>query len=93
MKKLLFITLLVGLTSCNNNYVITETPTSYCIDSVQYHGVGHDNIMQISPYWKLHLDEPNVWIRSNVKYSKGDSIVVNVRKVKNYSPDWYNYTH
>lgn len=83
MKKLLFIILLLGLTSCNNNYIITETPTSYYIDSVQYHGIGHDNTLQVSPYWKLHLKEPDMWIRSNVNYSKGDSVVVNVRKIKN----------
>ena len=83
MKYFIYFLMLVGITSCTNDYVITETPTSYYIDSVQYHGVGHDNTLQVSPYWKLHLQEPNVWIRSNVKYSKGDSVVVNVRKIKN----------
>ena len=82
MKYLIYFLMLVGFASCTNEYTITETPTSYYIDSVQYHGVGYDNTLQVSPYWKLHLQEPNVWIHSNEKYSKDDSIVVNVRKIK-----------
>jgi len=73
--------MLVGVTSCNSNLnvKIIETPTKFTIDSVQYHGVGHDNTLQVNPYWKLHLREPDMWIRSNSKYEKGDTITVRVR--------------
>jgi hypothetical protein len=79
MKQLLFLLTLIGFTSCNSKYTITETPRDCVIDSVQYHGVGSDNTLQISPYWKLHLTEPNIWIRSNSKYKKGDTITIRVR--------------
>ena len=41
----------------------TEFKTSQktcTIDSVEYHGMGHDNTLQIDPYWKIHLKEPNM---------------------------------
>jgi hypothetical protein len=79
MKQLLFLLTLIGFTSCNSKYTITETPTDCVIDSVQYHGVGSDNTLQVSPYWKLHLVEPDIWIRSNSKYKKGDTITIRVR--------------
>jgi hypothetical protein len=79
MKQLLFLLTLIGFTSCNSKYTITETPTDCVIDSVQYHGVGSDNTLQVSPYWKLHLVEPDIWIRSNSKYKKGDTITISVR--------------
>ena len=94
MKQLLFLLILIGFTSCDSNVKITETPTQFTIDSVQYHGVGSDHTLQVSPYWKLHLVEPDMWIRSNFKYEKGDTITVRVRTaIKNPTPDWYNYTH
>jgi hypothetical protein len=79
MKQLLFLLTLIGFTSCNSKYTITETPTDCVIDSVQYHGVGSDNTLQVSPYWKLHLVEPDIWIRSNSKYKKGDTITIRFR--------------
>lgn len=73
--------IVTGLVSCdsNLNVKIVETPTQFTIDSVQYHGIGHDNTLQVSPYWKLHLREPDMWIRSNSKYENGDTITVRVR--------------
>ena len=79
MKQLLFLLTLIGFTSCDSNVKIIETPTQFTIDSVQYHGVGSDNTLQVSPYWKLHLTEPDIWIRSNSKYEKGDTITIRVR--------------
>ena len=81
MKYLVYLLILVGIVSCNSNLnvKIVETPTQFTIDSVQYHGIGHDNTLQVNPYWKLHLREPDMWIRSNSKYKKGDTIVVHVR--------------
>jgi hypothetical protein len=83
MKKLLLILMFIvtGIVSCdsNLNVKIIEVPTQFTIDSVQYHGVGSDNTLQVSPYWKLHLTEPDMWIRSNSKYEKGDTITIRVR--------------
>jgi hypothetical protein len=79
MKYFIYFLMLVGITSCDSKYTITEKPTDYVIDSVQYHGVGSDNTLQVSPYWKLHLKEPDMWIRSNSKYENGDTITVRVR--------------
>lgn len=81
MKYFIYFLMLVGITSCNSNLnvKIIEVPTQFTIDSVQYHGIGHDNTLQVSPYWKLHLREPDMWIRSNSNYKKGDTIVVRVR--------------
>ena len=80
MKKILILIFIVtGIVSCDSNVKIIETPTQFTIDSVQYHGVGSDHTLQVSPYWKLHLVEPDMWIRSNSKYEKGDKITVRVR--------------
>jgi hypothetical protein len=81
MKYFIYFLILVGITSCNSNLnvKIIEVPTQFTIDSVQYHGIGSDNTLQVSPYWKLHLREPDMWIRSNSNYKKGDTIVVRVR--------------
>ena len=80
MKKILILIFIVtGIVSCDSNVKIIETPTQFTIDSVQYHGVGSDHTLQVSPYWKLHLVEPDIWIRSNSKYEKGDKITVRVR--------------
>ena len=79
MKQLLFLLTLIGFTSCDSNVKIIEVPTQFTIDSVQYHGIGSDNTLQVSPYWKLHLREPDMWIRSNSNYENGDTITVRVR--------------
>ena len=81
MKYFIYFLILVGITSCNSNLnvKIIEVPAQFTIDSVQYHGVGSDNTLQVSPYWKLHLTEPDMWIRSNSKYEKGDTITIRVR--------------
>ena len=63
----------------------TEFKTSQktiTIDSVEYHGMGHDNTLQIDPYWKIHLKEPNMWSRTHFKYIKGDSIDIYVKQLK-----------
>ena len=86
--------MLIGITSCDSKYTINETPTQFTIDSIQYHGVGSDNTLQVSPYWKLHLKEPDIWIRSNSKYENGDKITVRVlTALKNTNPEWYKYNH
>ena len=62
MKYFIYFLMLIGITSCDSKYTITEKPTDCVIDSVQYHGVGSDNTLQVSPYWKLHLKEPDMWM-------------------------------
>jgi len=81
MKHLFFILSLTIFVACNDRVNITETKTYYTIDSVQYHGIGQDNTLQTSPYWKLHLKKSNTWIFSKLNYEKNDTIVVIVRKV------------
>jgi hypothetical protein len=93
MKQLLFLLILIGFTSCSSNVKVNEKQTTFTIDSVEYHGTGHDNTLQIDPYWKLHLKECNMWTRSHFRYDKGDTIVVSVRKIEKPTAKWYNYTH
>jgi hypothetical protein len=78
MKNLLYILILCGLTSCIDNTKFIDTPVKCEIDSVEYHGIGQDNTLQTTPYWKVRLKKEKVWIRTStgVKYSKGDSIIV-----------------
>jgi len=77
MKNLFYILMLVGLTSCLNNTKFIDTPVKCEIDSVEYHGIGHDNTLQTTPYWKVRLKNEKIWVRiSTGEYSKGDSIVV-----------------
>ena len=93
MKYFLFLLTLIGFVSCDSKVKMTEKQTPFTIDSVEYHGVGHDNTLQVSPYYKLHLKEADAWVRSNFKYFKGDTIVVSVRKIENPTPEWYKYNH
>ena len=84
MKFLPYILILCGLTSCLNDTKFIDTPVKCEIDSVEYHGVGHDNTLQSSPYWKLHLKKENIWVRSStgIEYTKGDSITIIYRTIK-----------
>jgi hypothetical protein len=86
MKNILLILVLTTfLTSCDNNYTVVEKEVTYVVDSVDYHQIGEDNTLQTTPYWKLYLKEPDMWIRSNSKYENGDTITVRVlTAIKNY---------
>jgi hypothetical protein len=61
---------------------LKTTQKTCTIDSVEYHGMGHDNISQIDPYWKIHLKELNMWSRTHFNYTKGDSIDIYVKQLK-----------
>jgi hypothetical protein len=71
------------MTSCMNNQKVIDIPTQYLIDSISYHPPSLDNTLQVSPYWKIHLNGTDVWIKSNIgyKYKKGDTITVIVRQM------------
>lgn len=73
--------MLVWLTSCVNSNETVQVPC--VVDSVQHIGIGHDNTLQVSPYWKIHLKENNIWMKSNVKHTKGDTIIIDIIKIKN----------
>ena len=84
MKNLFYLLILLGLTSCLNNTKFIDTPVKCEIDSIEYHGIGHDNTLQSTPYWKVHLKKENIWIRTSMghEYSKGDSITIIYRTIK-----------
>ncbi len=83
MKKFTLILFLgVIFMSCKYKSTFTDTKIKCVIDSVEYHGVGHDNTLQTTPYWKLYLREPKMKITSYRCYDKGDTIEVIERKIK-----------
>jgi len=83
MKQFIFVCLVsFVLVSCSNNTRYDEIKLKYVIDSVEYHPIGHDNTLQTSPYWKLHINDGKNKIVSRQPYEKGDSIEVIVRKIK-----------
>ena len=53
---------------------VKENSKSFAIDSVDYHGPGKDNTLQVSPYWKCHLKGTNVWVRVTENREVGDSL-------------------
>lgn len=82
MKKItLGIFLGLILMSCKYKDNHTDTKVKCVIDSVEYHGVGYDNTLQLTPYWKLYLKEPQLKIRSYKPYDKGDTIYIIKRKI------------
>ena len=94
--KYLFVILLIGFLIAIIAVPKSEIKTTQkicTIDSVEFHGMGHDNTLQIDPYYKIHLKEYNMWTRTHFKYKVGDSIVISVRAIKNPNPEWYKYTH
>ena len=81
MKKsinLLFV--LVGLTSCYVKNDFTETELKCVVDSAEYHGIGQDNTLQTTPYWRVHLKEKNMWMRTQSPTNVGDSVTIILRK-------------
>jgi len=53
------------------------------VDSVDYHGVGHDNTLQVEPYWKVWTSNPRLVVRSRHPVEVGDSITVIIQNLKN----------
>lgn len=79
---ILTLTLSLVFMSCKYKTTYVDTKIKCVIDSVEYHGVGQDNTMQTTPYWKLYLREPKTKITSYRCYEKGDTIEVIQRQIK-----------
>ena len=58
---------------------VKENSKSFAIDSVDYHGPGKDNTLQVSPYWKCHLKGTNVWVRVTENREVGDSLAMIIK--------------
>ena len=61
---------------------VIENSKSFAIDSVDYHGPGKDNTLQVSPYWKCHLKGTNIWVHVNENREVGDSLAMIVKTFK-----------
>ena len=60
MKKSINLLLVLGLiSSCTMKPDVLETKMKLVVDSVEYHGIGQDNSLQTTPYWRIHLKEKN----------------------------------
>jgi hypothetical protein len=82
MKNILLIlTLLMFLTSCDNNHTIVEKEVDYIVDSVVFHQIGQDNTLQTTPYWKLYLRGEKVSITSYRRFEIGDTIKTITKKI------------
>lgn len=83
MKNLTIVFFLgVLLMSCKYKTNYIDSKIKCVIDSVEYHGIGHDNTLQTTPYWKVYLKEPKTRITTYRSYEKGDTIEIIERKIK-----------
>jgi hypothetical protein len=83
MKNLIFVIFLgLILMSCKYKTQYSDTKIPCVVDSVEYHGIGCDNTLQTTPYWKLYLKNPEIKITSYRSYEKGDTVYVIERKIK-----------
>jgi hypothetical protein len=66
---------------------IYSTYKKYEADSVEYRGPGHDNTLQVTPYWKIHLKGTDIWLTSYYRIEVNDTVEVIekrlIEKVKN----------
>ncbi len=68
------------LSACNIKPDYVETKMDFVVDSVEYHGIGQDNSLQTTPYWKVHLKESEIWLRMSNPTQVGDSVTILLRK-------------
>ncbi len=68
------------LSACNIKPDYVETKMEFVVDSVEYHGIGQDNSLQTTPYWKVHLKESEIWLRMSNPTQVGDSVTLLLRK-------------
>ena len=68
------------LSACNIKPDYVETKMEFVVDSVEYHGIGQDNSLQTTPYWRVHLKESEIWLRMSNPTQVGDSVTVLLRK-------------
>ena len=81
MKKNINILLVLGLiSSCNMKPDVLETKMKFVIDSVEYHGIGQDNTLQTTPYWRVHLKEKNLWTKVITRQEVGNTVEFTIRK-------------
>ena len=81
MKKNINILLVLGLmSSCNMKPDVLETKMKFVLDSVEYHGIGQDNTLQTTPYWRVHLKEKNLWTKVITRQEVGDTVEFTIRK-------------
>lgn len=74
--------LMFFLISCSGGSIkIKEKKISYEVDSVDYHPIGKDNTLQVSPYWRIRPKGTTYFITSTRPYSVGDTIVVTERYI------------
>lgn len=62
------------LYNCKKSYISYDEKVMYQIDSVEYHSIGSDNTLQVTPYWKVRLKGTNIFITTYDNKGKGDSI-------------------
>ena len=62
------------LYNCKKNYISYDEKVMYQIDSVEYHSIGSDNTLQVTPYWKVRLKGSSIFITTYDNKEKGDSI-------------------
>lgn len=80
MKINLVVLLILSLVSCTSKVNYTENKIKCVVDSVEFHGIGQDNSLQTTPYWKIHLKESDIWVRTQNTTSVGDSVTILLRK-------------
>jgi hypothetical protein len=81
MKKNINILLVLGLiSSCTMKPDVLETKMKCVIDSVEYHGIGQDNTLQTTPYWRIHLKENDLWTKVIKPQNVGDTVEFTIRK-------------
>jgi hypothetical protein len=59
---------------------VLETKMKFVLDSVEYHGIGQDNTLQTTPYWRVHLKENNLWTSVITRQEVGDTVEFTIRK-------------
>jgi len=81
MKKRIKILFVIGLmSSCTMKPDVLETKMKCVIDSVEYHGIGQDNTLQTTPYWRIHLKENDLWTKVIKPQNVGDTVEFTIRK-------------
>ena len=81
MKKSIKILFVIGLmSSCTMKPDVLETKMKCVIDSVEYHGIGQDNTLQTTPYWRIHLKENDLWAKVIKPQNVGDTVEFTIRK-------------
>ena len=79
-KSINLLLLVVGLTSCSIKTDFEESELKCVVDSAEYHGIGQDNTLQTTPYWKIHLKETDMWVRTQNQTNVGDTVRILLRK-------------